>query len=95
MTHCLICQRPEGRAAAPFICSACVQALARSSSEALMSRYVKAVKAKEWGVAYALYTFVPRRVRKKYPLPKSIRKLVTQDTCKWKKKTARFKPCAS
>ena len=76
MKTCLLCNHKEPKVDPkerdlPFICSNCVQLLARTHQETLIQRYVEAVKAKRWRQAYALYTFVPHKVRCRYPLKKS------------------------
>ncbi|MBW2050554.1 MAG: hypothetical protein JRJ09_18815 [Deltaproteobacteria bacterium] len=73
---CLLCDKTErgNHADVPYICGACVQALAGISAEALAERYIKALGAGQTGRAYALYTFVPRRVRREHPLPRNARR---------------------
>ena len=76
MKTCLLCNHKEPKVDPkerdlPFICSHCVQLLARTHQETLTQRYIEAVKAKRWREAYALYTFVPSKVRRIYPLKKS------------------------
>ena len=82
MKFCLLCDHKERVSPrgpdpdVPFICSRCLQMLMRTGKDELISKYIEAVQAKNWRQAYALYTFVPHKIRRKYPLKKSaLRKL--------------------
>jgi hypothetical protein len=72
MKTCLICDCSEanGSLETDFICSKCVNQLRGMKPDELGEKYVKAIEEGRKREAYALFTFVPRRIREANPLPK-------------------------
>jgi len=75
MNTCLICnkQEPGARASAPdvdIVCNDCLLTLTQSTQEQINKQYIEAIQKKQYGVAYAMYTFTSRKIRKEYPLKK-------------------------
>jgi len=73
MKTCLICQKeePSDRNSDPdvdIVCSDCIHTLLITPQEKRIEQYIEAVTKGQYGVSYALYTFVPQNIRKRYPL---------------------------
>jgi len=71
MKTCLLCNHQEngGRKNEPdvdFICSGCIAFLVKTPVANLIAQYQTALKEQRYGVAYALHTFVPRKVRRTF-----------------------------
>jgi hypothetical protein len=75
MKTCLLCDHKENSKtkASPnvsFLCSQCVQKLVRTPREDVTKRYRESVQAGRMKEAWALISFVPRKVRDEYPCKK-------------------------
>jgi len=73
MKKCLICQKEEPSAhtsdpAVDIICNDCLQILTRTTQEQIIKKYKEAIDQGQYGPAYALYMFVPRKIRRLHPL---------------------------
>jgi hypothetical protein len=72
MKTCLLCnhQEPGLTRSSPdvwYICGSCIQEIVRTPKEDLAERYRGAVQPGDHRLAYALSSFIPKKIRELYP----------------------------
>lgn len=72
MKICLLCSHQEKSyhktaPETPYVCSSCMLALLHMSPEQITEQYKKAIEENRKDLIFALASFVPRKVRDKYP----------------------------